>query len=252
MNSTTARSPWKRFSLRTFLIAITAACVLLGWKASRVNVQRPAITKIENASGTVVLSSQSAADGVGTAPSSNIWNPLRGKLDDLWFDSVRSVRTPHLNEDSRRTGKKYLSDEIYSLSLGFPDLRNLQLSYSDISNEEVTTLGKLSKLQSLDLSCTRIREGPMNGLRHLPLKWLSIRRTRLDDEGIADLKGMTTLEHLDLTRTKVSDAGIEILTSLKSLKLLRIRRTLITEDGYQQIKHKLPKCTVWWEPLVTR
>lgn len=241
---------WTRFGLKTFLVSISIACVLLGWKANQVRVQRHAINQIEAASGRVVLSSHSDADGFPTAARPPRWNPLRGRLDDLWFDSVFSVWTPHLTEDYRRTGKKYLPNTIYAQALGLPNVRYLRLSYSDISNEDVSALERMHELRILNLSCTKVREGPLNGLNGLPIRSLFISRTRLDDEGVKSLRGMASLRHLDLTRTKVTDECLRHLETLNGLRNLVLRRTLVTRDGVEEFKQKMPKCKVSWTPLV--
>ena len=230
---------------------ITAVCFLVGWQANRVRVQRDAFERIKGAGGYMTLSSQCGEDGIGPPPTPR-WNPLRGRVDDLWFDSVFSLQTPHLNEDLRRAGAKYLSRDIYEQALRLPNLRYLSLSCSDISNEEVAALARLQELKILDLSCSRIEEGPLPGLADLQLKWLSINRTRLDDKGVKSLRGMTKLQHLDLTRTKVTDDSLQHLETLTRLKKLVLRRTLVTQAGVQELRGKLPRCEISWEPLIVR
>ncbi len=73
---------------------------------------------------------------------------------------------------------------------------------------------------------------PISVQSQLNLKSLLLNRTRVNDESIAELRAMNTLEHLDLTRTKVTDAGLEHLESLPNLKKLVLRRSLVTQEGY--------------------
>ncbi|EMI18763.1 hypothetical protein RMSM_04314 [Rhodopirellula maiorica SM1] len=74
-------------------------------------------------------------------------------------------------------------------------------------------------------------------------------RTRINDESIAELRAMSTLEHLDLTRTKVTDACLKHLESLSNLRKLVLRRSLVTQEGVDAFKKNHPTVSVSWEPL---
>lgn len=104
-------------------------------------------------------------------------------------------------------------------------------------------------MRSLSLAETRIHEGRLDSLQPLKLEWLSLKRTRADDQGLESLQGMTSLRYLDLTRTKVTDAGLKYLRTLPNLKKVVLRRTLVTKEGADRLRRELSGAEVQWEPL---
>ncbi len=95
-----------------------------------------------------------------------------------------------------------LSD-TYATDLGiqhlrrFPELRSLDLSRTDLSDEAPEILVELNQLRQLDLS-----------------------RTRVTDKGVASLSKLTSLEDLDISQTDVGDAGIDALIACPKLSNL--------------------------------
>jgi hypothetical protein len=75
------------------------------------------------------------------------------------------------------------------------------------------------------------------------VRYLTLRDTRVTDEGLRHLNGMR-LVHLDLRDTKVSDAGIAQLQGLTSLKLLRLQGTNITRTGVRSLRRSMPETTI--------
>lgn len=241
----------RRFSLRTFLTVIAIVCVALGLKAHRVRVQQNAIQKIKAAGGYVLFRSQCNADGVLVPSKAPVWN-LASRRHDLWFDSVVAVVMPYISEDQRLNGKTNGASDVVIDIANLPHIRRLRLTDSDVSNEELSTLRRLRGLRILELSFTKIREGQMEGIRHLPLKRLSINSTGLDDDGLKSLRGMKTLESLYVANTKVSDDGLKHIETLTSLKRLGLQQTFVTQEGFEAIQRKMPKCSISWEPLARR
>ncbi len=91
------------------------------------------------------------------------------------------------------------------------------------------TVGKLTRLQSLDLDYTRV-----------------------SDAGFAKLSGLTALVSLQLDDADLTDAGVTHVAALRNLKQLDLYHTLVTEKGFAQLKTALPSCEIHYERDSTR
>jgi hypothetical protein len=60
---------------------------------------------------------------------------------------------------------------------------------------------------------------------------LHAERSKIDDDELVNLQGMTDLLHLDLSRTPVTDAGLLHLQGLDRLEVLQLWDTSITDAG---------------------
>ena len=65
---------------------------------------------------------------------------------------------------------------------------------------------------------------------------LHLYNTKITDDGLKLLKGLTELEYLDLGRTRVTDAGLVNLKGLRNLQWLDLRLTPITDAGLEHLK----------------
>ncbi len=84
-------------------------------------------------------------------------------------------------------------------------------------------LSEVPNLTDLDLSDTRITDKGLDNLYRLTaLEKLDLSGTPITDAGLDRLKGLTKLRELYLARTKVTDAGVEALH--KTLPAIKITR----------------------------
>jgi hypothetical protein len=104
----------------------------------------------------------------------------------------------------------------------FDSLTELKLSNTLISDDDLKAIGKLSKLERLDLT----------GNKHVT------------DRGLEYLKGLKHLTHLDIRRTSVTTQG------LRQLKELPLRRIVLPEPAYTQSQlREIGKCCkLIWKP----
>lgn len=107
----------------------------------------------------------------------------------------------------------------------FAGLTELKLSNTLISDDDLKAIGKLSKLERLDLT----------GNKHVT------------DRGLQYLKGLKYLTHLDIRRTSVTTQG------LRQLKELPLRRIVLPEPAYTQSQLReiggfLKGCKLIWKP----
>jgi len=240
-----------QFSLQTFIVAITVACVVLGLKANSVRRQRKAIEALQRLEGVVFFDSQCDNQGrIFGSVSVPPWNPLPGILDDGWFNTVVNVRMPHIELADRLRGAKNAPKDVLNHVTKLSGLKQLRLGFTDIANDDLAALAPLNRLTFVSLRNTKIHPGELEGLSGLSIERLSLATTGLDDEGLRSLAKIRTLQDLDVAGTKVSDAGLKHLKSLPNLKSLVLSRTLVTEEGYESIQRSLPTCIVVWKPVV--
>jgi hypothetical protein len=60
-------------------------------------------------------------------------------------------------------------------------------------------------------------------------------RSKVTDEGLAQLTSLETLTHLDLGAARVTDAGMKHLGKLKNLEELALEKAQLTDDGVEQL-----------------
>ncbi|MCX4247586.1 leucine-rich repeat domain-containing protein [Paraliomyxa miuraensis] len=151
---------------------------------------------------------------------------------------------------------------------GLVTLKTLRLSHPEIDDRIGTQLGKLTRLQWLDLGGTQISDEGLEGLAGLSqlrtlhldhtrvtnrglqhigelvtLQELSLQSTDLVDEGVAHLRKLQQLETLRLDRTLVTDAAIDTLVELRSLRRLNLAYTVVSAAGVARLR-SLPQLEV--------
>jgi hypothetical protein len=67
------------------------------------------------------------------------------------------------------------------------------------------------------------------------MKWLDLRKTKVDDDGMKHLQLIPNLQELHLSYNVITDAGIKRLSNLKKLRVLSLRNTEITNEGLKQV-----------------
>ena len=81
---------------------------------------------------------------------------------------------------------------------------------------------------------------------------LYLRGTRITDDGLKNLSGLTNLEKLDLAETDITDAGLRHLMGLSSLKNLDLTGTRVTAEGVAMLKRAIPNVTIEWKAKGTQ
>ena len=144
---------------------------------------------------------------------------------------------------------------LAEVSCVLESLENLDLSYTEISDEGLAHLAGLRSLREVCLSCTGIRGG---GLIHLvgltelraldlsltgtalspnlldqfpDLESLNLRNTEVTGAALRPLARMAKLRDLDLAVTEVGDDVFEYLQNARNLRTLNLSYTLGTPAG---------------------
>jgi hypothetical protein len=140
-------------------------------------------------------------------------------------------------------------------------LRRLELTETDIDDAALSNLSKLTNLEYLSLSSTLVKGNSLehlnsNHLKNLhlgslnlsakafrtisnfkELRWLSLGRSRVLNEGLAEVARLPMLEVLDIAENiDINDAGIKKLIALKRLRRLDVANTAVTPSGILALK----------------
>ncbi len=150
-----------------------------------------------------------------------------------------------------------VTNKDLAMITGLADLEVLDLRGTQISDEAVTHLKDLPKLEQLYLGGSvvtdteptlfyaRFTDAAIDPVVELTtLKTLSLARTDIGDKAISKLPALTNLEVLFLLGTNVTDQSVEPLSKMKSLKELYLQETAVTPEGLQRLREALPDAKI--------
>jgi hypothetical protein len=122
-----------------------------------------------------------------------------------------------------------------------PALKKLNLSGSNVTDDDLQALKGLTGLQVLYVGTTEIGDA---GVAHLAgltgLEELSLGDTKITDAALAHLAGMKKLKALYLGSTAVTDAGLKHLHGLSGLKELYLNPSAVTDKGLSELRKAFP------------
>ena len=115
-------------------------------------------------------------------------------------------------------------------------------TYHKITDKEIEQILHIApNVVEVDLSRTKVTD---DGLKHIGklarLTHLNLSRTQITDKGIEHLSGLRSLEYLNLFGTAVSDAVLPTLAKHRRLKSLYTWKTKITSEGLGKLRKALP------------
>lgn len=157
-----------RFSLRTFMVVVSAFCVVLGMGGARVYHQRSVLHEVSNRGGhwhyddfayyslpspTVAIVRNSAGRSIAkvTYPPAKERSWFRKLVGDDWFAEVVSVGFA-----GRSFGNAELQAVVPHLAK-LPKLSNIQLQETSVTHEGIAVLSQLKGLRRLNLNSTPVR-----------------------------------------------------------------------------------------------
>lgn len=193
----------------------------------------------------------------------HVWRSWGNQATNLSLEGLTSLEALSLRGHARVPATVLESIRGHSplreLDLGFTDvtdegleklkdlaqLRRLVLTGTTISDAGWAHLGKLTKLEELELSGTSISNDGLKCLRELQgLKRLDLDNTSIDDRGLAQLGHLPKLASLSLAYTGVSKDGLATLRGMKSLADVSLIGTQVTGDALQNLAKHLPDCRI--------
>jgi hypothetical protein len=262
-STTSPNRRWLRFSLRTFLLVLTALCVWLGVKVNQARRQKEAVEALLELGATVRYAHQrDDTNPTEFESGKDLGVPgwLRRLAGDDFFQTVALIEfsAPVTDEDLVHLAalphieRLHVSDqESYEehniTDAGFAHLpRPDRLTHFGAANTRIgdtflTRLAGATELQTLHLSATRVTDEGLRSLPRLPkLKYLGLGYTSVGDAGVAAvLQDPSSLEILWLEGTQITDASLALLKDAQRLVHLSLDRTRVTDAGLRHL-HGLP------------
>jgi hypothetical protein len=265
-----------RYSLRTFLVLVTAICITLGLYVKRQRDRHMAIETIKSWGGVV--------DFLGVPSSIGLWESMQ--RESALIGGVRPLSPPEQQPvgagwQQRLFGKYYGSSvfrvafgqstlsphhadidirvlhpltEVKQLSLGppiddaalgrlrrLPQLETLNLMEgTNISDRGLACLARLPNLKHLQIIDGRFTAAGMKRIGACRiLEGLTLYSCDFTDADLAHLSGLQKLAELSLERTPVSEAGLDQLRRLRGLKVLRVSRTNVSDEAAQKFGEEM-------------
>jgi hypothetical protein len=130
----------------------------------------------------------------------------------------------------------------YTRLAQFKQLKWLDLSFTNVSDEQLDWLGQLTDLNRLSLEGSQISGDVLKQIAKLKnLKELDLSLCKVDDAALAYLAMHPKLETLWLTGTKVSSKSLSTLSTLAKLKSCDVSSTVISVDSWQEFVAKHPQ-----------
>lgn len=116
----------------------------------------------------------------------------------------------------------------------FQQLEWLDLSFTNVTDEDLQWLARQTSLRRLSLEGTAITATTVTRISSLiHLQELDLSGCRIDDQALSLLKNNRTIQTLWLTNTQISGDSLPVLASLPSLSQCDIRGTKISSEAWQ-------------------
>ena len=211
----------------------------------------------EHADATPDVSATIPEESVPLNVAEELPAPLRAlRLDNTEVDDAELERIIRQNPElvELTLGGTQVTDEGLIHLTQLPRLRVLRLSRTAITDAGMSVLAKCETLESIDVSQTQVGDQGVWELRALPrLRILNLFQTRVTDRGLASFqdaehRSAARIERLNLDRCLITDDGIAKLASLPNLSWLHLGVTAITDTALAE----LAKFESLTEVIVTR
>ena len=124
-----------------------------------------------------------------------------------------------------------------------PQLESLDLTGQSDKDAGLRRLGKLDRLQRLNLAfCEGVTGEGFESLpaTRCPVRTRDLQGLQLSRAGLSSLSELGQLRYLDLAATNITDAELQHVAVLGELEMLSLAFTEVTEVGMQTLR-ELPK-----------
>jgi hypothetical protein len=148
---------------------------------------------------------------------------MRQPTERVWALGGWTAYPTHVGFFVRHAPPSALTDKaLEEIMDQLADVKYLNLAHTRISDQGVTSLLKLKKLNSLILADTQIT-----------------------DQAVRSLAGMTSIEYLDLTGTHLTQQSADILMQFGHLRHLYVGDSGLTQEMIRRIIEALPQTKVY-------
>lgn len=145
---------------------------------------------------------------------------LLGHITSLKTLAIRSTKT---------------NDDVVGALIPLAELESLDLSMTPISPSAGAPLSRFTNLQVLNLDSTAADDSTMAAITSLPIRNLSLNKTRISNASLASIKKLESLESLEVAFCSVTGAGFQGYGS-SGLKRLVVGETPFGLEGFIAIK----------------
>ncbi len=178
-------------------------------------------------------------DGAATAGRSTSPAQPGGKLEE---EKSRSLPAPSPDVIARLADGGAVIRPM-SANGALLDVNLTHFEAGPVNLADLTPIAK--NILALDLTRTRVKDDDLAHLAGMSsLVRLDLKRNAITDAGLVHLKGLVELESLNLFDTQVSDAGLSHLTGLKRLQKIFLFNTKATAAGADQLRAAIPGIVV--------
>ena len=150
-----------------------------------------------------------------------------------WLRSIGGtvqVREGHVTGVSMKSTS--ITDRELVVFTKLPQLEELSLRNTEISELGVAHLSAVVSLRKLDLGYTLLSDSALGQLKALMnLETLSVPNTQVEGPGLAALAGLTKLRELNIASTPLKNEGLQHIAKLTGLERLGLQYTDVTDRG---------------------
>jgi hypothetical protein len=221
---------WLRFSLRTFLLVLTALCIWLGFKVNQARRQKEAVAGLK-AVGMRFYYAHQRDDAYP-----NSIDPGRELAVPKWLEELAGY-------DFFRTvisvqGLGQVTDDDLRHLAGLPYVEHLYVWGSEVSDAGLAHLRRPDRLVSFGTYNSLVGDGFLKRLcNSTRLERLALGRSEITDEGLLAIRTVTKLKRLGLSGSKITDAGMAALDNMTALEIVDLDRTEVTDAGLIHLKN---------------
>jgi Leucine-rich repeat (LRR) protein len=180
----------------------------------------------------VQLQNSSIGEAKRTASAESAAGKGEGAIA-AWLRSIGGtvqMREGHVTGVSMKSTS--ITDRELAIFTKLPQLEELSLRNTEISEVGVTRLSAVVSLRKLDLGYTLLSDSALGQLKPLVnLESLSLPNTQVEGPGLAALAGLTKLRELNVESTPVKNEALQHIAKLTGLERLALQYTDVTDRG---------------------
>jgi serine/threonine protein kinase/WD40 repeat protein len=156
--------------------------------------------------------------------------------------NLRTLRLLHCNVSH---------DQMLDILRLFPELEELEILGSPITDASIATIDQLRRLKTLRISVCPISDRSLSAISRLErIEQLDLSNTSISGEQLQPLASLKSLQTLRLASLNISDAFLEKLPDWKQLKKLDVRNTVITPDATTKFIAEHPQIELYVSSLL--
>ena len=143
---------------------------------------------------------------------------------------TRLVKVSHRGSSIDDEGLRQLCEHL-------PNLESISLAHAKFTDAGAVHLNKLTKLKGLEIGTRNATPSCLQHLTKLPLTYLQLGDGLDTPEGIALIKGISTLRRLTITNAKpLTDADLKLVASITQLEQLELSGVNLPDERLALLK----------------